>query len=123
MRVEHCNGKRRATAYWLKPRQDFIDYEILLEANCPKCGKLIMEVRKFSYDKGLWPPQRIQYKHQQDWQVRKQVDLVHMEQPVVKNSNPQNTRQTIYVGDCTLEMAKDPAVVYPKIRQRFAACL
>ena len=105
--IFHCGGNRRTRKYFLIPRIEvelLFDYEVVLEAKCPKCDKVILEQCGFTYKKGFYPAQRIKGKKFEECSRRIQADLCHVLEPGHKPGK--DTSVIIFAGEYTLRISR-----------------
>lgn len=65
--IRHCRAFRRTQKFWLNSRDDRYRYQILLVAECPACGQLVLEMMGIFHDGRQGQQERVQKKHHEEW--------------------------------------------------------
>lgn len=100
-KIEHCSKPLRTKLYWLEPEHEHHDFDILLEAECPTCGKTVHEYCYFTYEYGYTVPDKIRHKKLPGWLRRKHTDLVRITEPQQKPDNLRETRGKPHISEFT----------------------
>ena len=103
MRIMHCGSKRKTIRYWLYPDREQpgpeFDYQVLHEADCPKCKGHIMEVCGFTFEKGMFPAHRVRGRLIEYWEKRKETELYKAD--LTGHKPGKDTTVILFVGEYT----------------------
>jgi hypothetical protein len=100
-----CKKQRPTKIYWLYSREPVFLFELLFEAQCPKCNQLVLELAGITDDNFMSTPYRLKQKHHPTWLGRKFTDLHHI-QEAKRQQIPKCTRALIYVGEYTMRISR-----------------